>query len=434
MQFKRHMGILGAHSGYLLTVIIAIYWSSKSIYGELAPAFHVSMLFALLLSVTINIYKTRILDEAERELEATRKLAAFHESEFQKHREMIDALAEDLEVAVFLCTGKGMVEYANRKAQELFRFPDPRGRTVLAVTLSHDLESMVWKTAQSQQHTHAEIVFRYPEERVGLAHAWSDPNERDRVFLSIYEITDLRRLERVRRDFVANVSHELRTPMTNIRSMAETLADGDEEDLQTFGRKYLDRIVQEVDRLILISDDLLTLATAESNPVDKRTNDLAEIVMASVHDLTQQAASKGLTLNYEGPAHLNLPLNGPQIKQVVLNLVENAVKYTQEGGVEVTLEATPEGAQLKVKDTGIGIPTEHQPRIFERFYRVDKGRSRATGGTGLGLSIVKHIVESHGGHVSVQSELNKGTTMSVFLPNSTDLLAAKSVGDPRYRS
>jgi len=237
------------------------------------------------------------------------------------------------------------------------------------------------------------------------------------VFVSVYEITELRRLERIRQDFVANVSHELRTPMTIIRSMAETLVD-DEPSVSSRSTKYLNTIISEVDRLSMISQDLLILSAAESNPVRKQMCDIAEVFKGVVQQLETKSSEKGIYLDYKGPNQSIIEANTSQMTQVALNLVDNAIKYTTAGEIHVQLETGESSVRISVKDTGIGIPSDQIKRIFERFYRIDRARSRATGGTGLGLSIVKHIVEAHGGTVIVDSALNIGSTFIVELPIS----------------
>ncbi len=350
---------------------------------------------------------------ARRDLERERSRASLLEAKLDSQRNAVDLLAEGLEIAVFLCDARPIILYANRKATEMFKFENPVGRTMLAVTLSYDLESLVTACAQTREKQHAELTFAYPDERTALAEAWMEP-EGDRVFLSLYETTDLRRLERVRTDFVANVSHELRTPLTTIRAMAETLQDepGNRELLD----RYLAKIIAEVDRLSLIANDLLILSAAESNPVRKHGCNIAEVFRSVVQQLGPKAHDKGLKLEFTGPSDLVIEANQAQMSQVAINLVDNAINYTSEGSVEVVVQ--PEGDQvvIMVRDTGMGIASEHLPRIFERFYRVDKGRSRSTGGTGLGLSIIKHIVEAHGGQVNVQSALNQGSTFFIRLP------------------
>ena len=225
----------------------------------------------------------------------------------------------------------------------------------------------------------------------------------------------MRRLERIRQDFVSNVSHELRTPLTIIRAKAETLADDPDTDLATRTR-YLQNITDEVDRLTYISADLLTLSTAESSKITKTETDLAAMLRSTVQKLEPKVKEKGLEISFEGPPSLMIQANETQMSQVALNLIDNAINYSTDGAVSVRLGRRGPDIEFEVTDTGIGIASDHLPRIFERFYRVDKGRSRATGGTGLGLAIVKHIVEAHGGRVMVESSLNQGSRFTVLLP------------------
>ena len=331
-----------------------------------------------------------------------------------------DVLADGLDVALFICDLRAGIQFANRRAVEMFRVAGPIGRSILAATLSPDLEHLVIDVGQLQEAMQAELVFKFPEERVGLAKAWPHRDGR-RIFLSIYETTELRRLERIRQDFVANVSHEFRTPMTIIRAMAETLADSPEE-FPTKGEDYLNRMIAEVDRLSLISNDLLILSAAESNIVRKHATNIARICRATVQGLEAKAEEKDLKLSYTGPNEVFIEANETQLTQVLMNLIENAINYTPSGNVWVELAEASDHVTIQVRDTGIGIASDQAPRIFERFYRVDKARSRSTGGTGLGLSIVKHIIEVHGGTVRLESALNSGSTFTVTLP----------VGDVEY--
>ncbi len=343
-------------------------------------------------------------------LQETRTL----EAKFEEQRQTVDALADGLDAALLIVDVRGTILYANPPAQRLFGHDAPAGKTLLAATLSVELERLLLEAAESDQPRRAEITFNVPREWIGLASAWRDPAQ-SRVFLSIYEITGLRRLERTRKDFVANVSHELRTPMTIIRGYAETLLDEDPPSAETSNR-MLPRIVAEVDRLSSVLQDLLTLSVSESGTARKEPCDLAEVVQSVVERLGPKAAEKGIELDYAGPDELPIQANVAQVGQVALNLVDNALNYTTRGSVHVVLAAEEDRAVLKVQDTGLGIASEHVERVFERFYRVDRGRSRATGGTGLGLSIVRHIVEAHGGTVRLESALNRGSTFIVDLP------------------
>lgn len=342
-----------------------------------------------------------------------RAAAESTKTQLSEQQRTVDELADGLDTAIFVCDAKANVLYANRRANELFRLDRYRGRTIVEVTLSFELEQLALKATREGGFDYAELTFSFPTEIFARAKAWRSSSTDDRVYLSIYEITDLRRLERVRRDFVANVSHELRTPLTLIRAMAETLQDDDDDKRR---ENYLAKIIHEVDRLSTISSDLLELSTAESNPVRKQRCDLAEIVRTVVEKLHHKAEEKGLALTFEGPESLPVEANPSQISQVAVNLIDNALNYTVEGSVAVRLWKSDGRGLLSVTDTGIGIASDHAPRVFERFYRVDKARSRQTGGTGLGLSIVKHIVEAHGGTVGVDSTLNVGSTFRVSLP------------------
>ncbi|CAN1527812.1 BaeS Signal transduction histidine kinase [Fimbriimonadaceae bacterium] len=328
-----------------------------------------------------------------------------------RYRSTVDALADGLDVALFVCDSKANIEYANRRAIAFFQAESCRGKSLLAVSLNPELEQLVKSAVINELPQSAELSFRHPVERIGQAKAWRAPG--DQVFVSVYEITELRRLERIRQDFVANVSHEMRTPMTVIRNMAETMLDGDDAVLRD---KYLPKIISEVDRLSTISQDLLILSAAESNPVRKQDCDIVDVLTNVIWQLTPKAADKGLKIGYRGPEAFMIEANPAQMIQVALNLIDNAINYTSEGHISINVKENPETIEISVQDTGMGIPSEHLPRIFERFYRVDKARSRASGGTGLGLSIVKHIIEAHGGKLSVQSAQNEGSTFIVVLP------------------
>jgi len=232
----------------------------------------------------------------------------------------------------------------------------------------------------------------------------------------------LRRLENIRKDFVANVSHELRTPITSIKGYVETLRDGALADREK-ARAFLDTIARQADRLGAIVEDLLALSKIE------RDNEQGDIVLdrsrlrpileAAAQLFAQRAAERSVRIDISCDEGLSAPVSAPLLEQAIANLVDNAVKYSHDGGtVTVSAALAPDAVVITVADTGIGISLEHLPRLFERFYRVDKARSRAAGGTGLGLAIVKHIALAHKGAVSVKSEQGKGSSFSISLPLS----------------
>ncbi|MCW5938889.1 MAG: GHKL domain-containing protein [Fimbriimonadaceae bacterium] len=337
------------------------------------------------------------------------------EVELVRQKDALDDFAEGLDTFVFLIDGEGTVLYANRLATAHFDARDSQGSTLLAVTLSSDLQDLMRKAVALGAPVISEIVYSHPIEMVGQTQVWPESAEEPRYFVSIHNITDLRRLERVRRDFVANVSHELRTPMTTVRAMAETLID-EETEQGGSAHRYLSRIVSEVDRLTRITDDLLILSQAESTEPAKQLVDLSQLVELHAETFKPSADAKSLRLLTDIEPGIQAVCNEAQINQVLTNLIDNAINYTQSGHVTVRLATIEEGALIEVEDTGVGISSENTARIFERFYRVDRGRSRQTGGTGLGLSIVRHIVEAHGGKVSVESQLNQGSCFRVVLP------------------
>lgn len=329
--------------------------------------------------------------------------------------EELRGLADGLETAVFLLRKNGGIVYANQRAKLMFGFPNLEGKTMLQVTLSHNVERLAQRALETGERQADELQLRGQEDMIVVARAWPDASHPGYAYLTLLDVTGLRRLERVRQDFVANVSHELKTPLTTVRAMAEILTDVDSED-EALRTKYLRQIQGEVDRLSLVVDDLLALSLSESVKLRKEPCDLVEILENVVTQLSPKAKERGIQLSLEGPSKLELEANPTQISQVGMNLVDNALNYTAEGQVVVRMKTEGDLVEFEVADTGLGIPSEDLPRVFERFYRVDKSRSRASGGTGLGLSIVKHIVEAHGGQVSVESTLNRGSAFRVSLP------------------
>ncbi len=303
------------------------------------------------------------------------------------------------------------------------------GKTLLEATLSYELVSLLTEVQGAGEERTQEIrgigepggrVLRVrispvrPDQEAPHSPASSAPSH---YLLLLEDITELRRLETVRRDFVANVSHELRTPLASIRAMAETLQDGAVNDASV-SERFVTIIVGEVERLTRILEDLLILSRAESQPPEKIYFSLSSLIADVVERLGAQAEKSKLTLTDLTPAGLEVIANRDQTEQVLLNLLDNAIKYTSEGGrVDISAERTREKVTVHIADTGIGIMSQDLPRVFERFYRVDKARSRQSGGTGLGLSIVKHIVEAHGGTVMVSSEYGRGSRFSFSLPD-----------------
>lgn len=238
----------------------------------------------------------------------------------------------------------------------------------------------------------------------------------------LHDITRLHQLEIVRRDFVANVSHELRTPITSIKGFVETLRDGGIHSLEDT-EKFLGIIARQTERLNSIIEDLLTLSELEQTErgnIGIEFTQLKNVMHGAIAICEPKASAKDVQINLQCDEDLKAKINAPLLEQAVINLIDNAVKYSEaKSSIEISVKAEDTAITISVTDHGCGIEKVHLPRLFERFYRVDRARSRELGGTGLGLSIVRHIILAHGGKVSVESVPGKGSTFSIFLPSET---------------
>ena len=269
--------------------------------------------------------------------------------------------------------------------------------------------------AAAEGATTSELVETGPPSRWLRAQAAPVGNDGS-VLVVIRDVTEARRLDAVRHDFVANASHELKTPAASIRAVAETLRHAASEDPSAVPR-FAAQLEKEAVRLSRIVADLLDLSRLGSgSTLDERVR-LDALAREEAQRFEEQALAANLELHVAAPEPTIVRGSARDLSLMVRNLVDNAIRYTAAGGsVDVDVGADGDSAVLRVRDTGMGIPQRDLPRVFERFYRVDRARSRETGGTGLGLAIVKHVAENHGGSVSVASELGRGTTFTVRLP------------------
>lgn len=260
----------------------------------------------------------------------------------------------------------------------------------------------------------------WPQRVINIRAAWylEASTGADGALIMLHDLTEARRHELSQKEFVANVSHELKTPITAVRTTAEALLVGAKND-ESFVDRFLNSIIAESDRLSALIEDLLDIARRDSGitKTEKSNVSMAEIINRAVNVTNSQALSKGITMEVIVPEALTGYCDELQTLRLVRNLVDNAVKYTGEGGnVRIEAQAYGSGVKIMVADTGIGIPQGEVDRVFERFYRVDKARSRRMGGTGLGLAIVKDIVDSHNGEIDLLTQLGKGSTFTVILP------------------
>jgi len=300
------------------------------------------------------------------------------------------------------------------------RFPVPEGLPLLELIREPDLFEMLKRVLKDGQSVNQRIQLSGPAYRsLEVQAAPLASPTRPGVIAIVHDITDLERLERVRKDFVANVSHELRTPLTAIRGYAETLLDGALED-QENNRRFLEIIKAHAIRLNNISADLLVLSELESGrpQAEPERISIRSAVESALRTVEAEARVRGVALRSEQLNEAEVLGDRVRLEQVLVNLLDNAIKFNRPGGdlwVETT-RASDSLVRIVIADTGIGIPSEDVPRIFERFYQVDKARSRAVGGTGLGLSIVKHVVERMNGTIQVESMLGKGSKFIVQIP------------------
>jgi two-component system phosphate regulon sensor histidine kinase PhoR len=311
--------------------------------------------------------------------------------------------------------------FANERASELMEFQNqqPVGRKLWQVVRQRALQDVVQSALDSGEAVRDEFAWSDGSNKSLTVHAARLPGAPPRgAVLVLHDTSDIRRLERLRQDFVANVSHELKTPLSVIKVCVETLQDGAIDDVQARG-SFLDKIADQSDRLQALILDLLSLARIESGAEVFAMEELGVpgLVNACLERHQARAQARKQTLQAHGAPEARVIADADALGQILDNLVDNAVKYTPEGG-EITVAWQADNGQvvLEVADTGIGIPQQDLQRIFERFYRVDKARSREMGGTGLGLSIVKHLAQAMRGNVTASSELGKGTTFTVRLP------------------
>ncbi|ERI08617.1 two-component system histidine kinase PnpS [Aneurinibacillus aneurinilyticus] len=345
-------------------------------------------------------------------------------SAIQENEKRLESILNNMFSGMILISDSRRIVMMNAAAEKLLGYEAKNfmGHLHTEIGKSSGLSLIIDRCLETGEKIREEIHVYYPEEHIIDANLGAYTNEDGEikgVIVLLHDITAIRRLEKMRSEFVANVSHELKTPITSIKGFTETLLDGALEDAE-ISRSFLTIINEESDRLNRLITDILDLSKIEQKrmPLKVEEINLDKLIKETVRIIREEARAKNIAIYL--PTEKNLIIEGDKdrIQQIILNLVSNAINYTPDNGeVTITLqERDSKSIEMKIADTGIGIPPEHISRIFERFYRVDKARSRESGGTGLGLAIVKHLIDSHHGMIHVESEEGRGTTFTVILP------------------
>ncbi|WP_051258505.1 two-component system histidine kinase PnpS [Atopococcus tabaci] len=421
-QVQRYL-LLFVFVSLLLAVLFTAYWTR-----ELSRP--ISEIGRVAQRLSNQQYDARYTDRSYEEIDAlgqaVNELADNLESQMQEitqNDEQMRELINHLIIGVMLLDNDRNVQIVNPAMSEILEMDlyAGVGRPYVEVIKSYGITTLIEDAYRTHQTQNDEISLFEVDNKVLDANvvpiAGDHPGEVNFIVL-LYDITEIRRLEKVRTDFVANASHELRTPVTALKGFTETLLDGAMEDKEILV-EFLTIMHKESIRLDSMVRDILQLSKLEHRTVQMEieTISIREIVEATFQIVRQKAESKEISLEIEEKTPVEIEGDENLLKQILLNLINNAVTYTPEKGyVKVALGVEGDEAVIHVEDNGIGIPEDEQSRVFERFYRVDKARSRNAGGTGLGLSIVKYLVENFNGSISLDSKIGLGTTFTVHLP------------------
>ncbi|MFD0870158.1 MULTISPECIES: two-component system histidine kinase PnpS [Paenibacillus] len=349
----------------------------------------------------------------------------------QENESRLKSVLDNMPSGVMMADLSGKIVLLNRAVEDILGFAaeELRGTVYTEAKLPFELKQMIRECLETHDPIHDEMIVYFPEERIleaNISPMARNDEEWSGILIVLHNMTAVRRLERMRSEFVANVSHELKTPVAAVKGFAETLLAGAMDDKET-AKSFLQIIYDESERLNRLIGDILELSKIESRriPLQFSPIEMEHFVEQTVHVVSAEADKRGIRLESSVPPNLFLEADEDRLRQIMINLLSNGINYTPEGG-RVRIDVEPveqeegpesyERVRITISDTGIGIPKKDLPRIFERFYRVDKARSRSSGGTGLGLSIVKHLVELHKGTISVESDAGLGSRFTIELP------------------
>jgi two-component system phosphate regulon sensor histidine kinase PhoR len=333
-----------------------------------------------------------------------------------EQKDIMNTVIESIDEGIILINAKGRIKIANSAFKKIINNDDIIGKNYWELLMSYELNNLMDKFKKGKEPISNKIQInnKYFIVNISLIERTDD------ILISLFNITDMEKAYIMKRDFIANVSHELRTPLTSIKGFIETL----EEEVDSNNMRYVDIIKKHTERMIRVVNDLQILSKFEAleNKIKLEKVDLKNIANNVILILRKKAERKGLELRVEIDDDVT-SIDGDEfeIEQMLINLIENAIKYTEKGFIKLDIGDENNRINIEVSDTGIGIPDNDIDRIFERFYVVDKSRSRETGGTGLGLSIVKHIINSHNGDIMVYSKVGQGTKFVIHIPKTYNI-------------
>ncbi len=343
--------------------------------------------------------------------------------EVGEHNQQLGAIFSSMIEGIIVVDKSGRIASINPTIEKIFdiKRKDVEGKHFLEAVRNHEISGIIEEVLHAGSGVSSEISLVLPVQKIFQVNAVPifDNKNISGCLVVIHDITEIRRLETVRSDFIANVSHELKTPLTSIKGFVETLLDGALDEKEN-SHEFLKIVYDHAERLNNLVNDLLSLSYLESKDIilKKSVFNLRQQVEEVILGFGSQLKKKNIKISDEIPHNISISADKNRIVQVLTNFIDNAIKFNREKGT-IRILNEDAGAKMKIliEDSGVGIPEKDIPRIFERFYRVDKARSRELGGTGLGLSIVKHIVELHGGEVGVQSSEGLGSKFWFTLPN-----------------
>jgi two-component system phosphate regulon sensor histidine kinase PhoR len=373
-----------------------------------------------------EIDKRLFLKNAGEFMEISENLAAMSEELQQtmtineEERKRLSEILRSVPDALLIIDARGAIQLASSSSREFFGNVELTGKQFIEAVRSYEFSNLMDYVRRQLAPGTDEFRLEYPEERylsVKVSPLFRGEMELSGFIAIFHDITQMKKLEQIRKDFVANVSHEIKTPITAIKGFADTLLEGAIDDKENAIR-FLRMIKTNSERMNSLADDLMMISKIELGVIgiEKEEVDVEKAIGATIETLGEKADEKGLNIRTSvNPKSPSIRADKKRLIQILTNLIDNAIKFTETGGITVGTGEEDGKVFLFVEDTGIGIPKRHLPRLGERFYRVDPGRSRKLGGTGLGLAIVKHLVKAHGWEMKIESTEGKGTTVKIFL-------------------